>query len=367
VVDPLTAAGGPARRRLLVTLLRLRSVPGLGRARAARWVKAAGGAAGALVRATREVGAPELDVAGAELALDRMLADCARCGVSVVLRDDPEYPSAFGDLADPPVMLFLRGHATPPDATSVAVVGSRRATEYGRRVAQDLGRGLGAAGVPVVSGMALGIDGAAHRGALEAKGRSVAILGRGPDRAYPARHARLMADLLVDGAVWSEYAPGVGPRKHHFPERNRLIAGMVGAVVVVEAAERSGALITARLGLEAGVDVWAVPGRIDTPTAAGVHALLRDGARPVCSVEEVVGAYASPQRGTGPAEPVGVSPVAVAVWTRLSDGAADLDALAGRWVSGFPGPGPVLAALAELEVGGWITRGPDASWVRRAA
>jgi DNA processing protein len=367
VVDALTASGGPARRRRLVTLLRLRSVPGLGRARAARWTRSEGGPAGALARATREVAEPELDTAGAERSLDRILVDCARCGASVVLQGDPEYPASLEHLADPPTILFLRGRATPRTVPSVAVVGSRRATEYGRRVARDLGRALGRAGVSVVSGMALGIDGAAHRGAIEAGASSVAILGRGPDRAYPVSHTRLMADLLVKGAVWSEYAPGVGPRRHHFPERNRLIAGMVRGVVVVEAAERSGALITARLGLESGVDVWAVPGRIDAPTAAGAHALLRDGARPVCSVGEVAEWYGSSVPAEGPVEPVGVSPVAAAVWVCLSDGAADLDTLAARWASDFPGSGPVLAALSELEVGGWVTRGPGTSWVRRAA
>ncbi len=386
MVDALNPDGDPARRRRLVTTLRLASIPGLGRARAARWIRSEGGAVGALTRAVREVGQPELDRAEATAALDRILTECGRHGIRVISRGDPDYPARFRALADPPAILFLRGNPLPPDAPAVAVVGSRRATEYGRRVARDLGRALGEAGVAVVSGLALGIDGSAHRGALEAGGRSVAVLGRGLDRAYPASHGRLMVDLLRDGAVWSEYAPGVGPRRHHFPERNRLIAGMVDGVIVVEAAERSGALITARLGLEAGADVWGVPGRIDTPTAVGVHALLRDGARPVCSVAEVVSAYAPDGRVAGGGAPVAVSSVAAAVWTLLAEGPADLDGLVARWSGrwsgqgraagseggaplrdAFPGSGPVLAALAELEVGGWIARGPGASWVRRAA
>ena len=373
MVDPLTDAGasGSARRRRLANVLRLRSVPGLGRARAARWTASEGGPEGALRRARREVGEPALTPAQAEAELDRLSVACRTRDIRVVAPGDPEYPRRFDHLPDPPSMLFVRGQPAAFDETVVAVVGSRRATSYGRRVARDLGRGLGAAGITVVSGLARGIDAEAHRGALEAGARTVAVLGRGPDRAYPAGHAPLMRELLRDGAVWSEYAPGVGPRQHHFPERNRLIAGAARAVVVVEAAERSGALITARLGLEAGVDVWAVPGRIDERSTVGVHGLLRDGARPVCALQEVVDVYAPGSAGDegrdATRRPAGVSDVAVEVWTHLGDGPADLDTLAARWADPFPGSGPVLAALAELEVEGWVTRTAGALWARRAA
>jgi len=367
-VDSLTSATWSAdRRERLVRTLRLRSVPGLGRARAARWVRSEGGLGGALVRARRQVAEPALDHPGAERAADALLRSCARFDVRVVIPGDAVYPPSFEHLADPPSLLFLRGTPLRDGEQAVAVVGSRDATSYGLGVARDLARALASAGVCVVSGLAHGVDGAAHRGALEAEGRTIAVLGRGPERAYPHAHAGLMRDITRQGALWSEYAPGVGPRRHHFPERNRLIAGLSCATVVVEAAERSGALITARLGLEAGTDVWAVPGPIDSPKSRGAHALIRDGARPVCSIGELVEAYTSAGSTPGERTPGGVSAIAVAVWNRLSGGAVHLDDILADWSGEAPRPGVVLAALAELELGGWVRRQPDASWVRRAA
>jgi len=367
-VDALTSpTWSAARRGRLVRTLRLRSVPGLGRARAARWIRSEGGLEPALARAAREVAPPALDRAAAEREAEALLRSCERDEVRIVLPGDATYPESFAHLADPPGLLFLRGEPLRAGEPAVAVVGSRDATSYGQGVARDLGRALGAAGVCVVSGLARGVDGAAHHGALEAGARTIAVLGRGPDRAYPACHGGLMRKIATSGALWSEYAPGVGPRRHHFPERNRLIAGLSRATVVVEAAARSGALITARLGLEAGADVWAVPGRIDSERSAGSHALIRDGARPVCSIAELVETYAD--GGTPPAAtaPRDVSGIAAAVWERLPDHAVHLDDLMADWRDGRPGAGSVLAALAELELRGWVRRLPDASWARRAA
>lgn len=358
---------GDARATRLADLLRLHSIEGLGRARAARWVRSEGGVRRALARATREVGEPKLDPAAAAAEADRVQSECARCASRVALRGDADYPAALEALVDPPDPLYLRGRGLAPDEPAVAIVGSRRATAYGRRIARELGRALASSGVTVVSGLALGIDGEAHRGALEGGGRTVAVLGSGLDRAYPRSHARLYRDLLADGGAYAEHAPGVTPRPYHFPERNRLIAALVRGVVVVEAAERSGALVTARMGLEAGVDVWGVPGRIDVPSAAGVHALLRDGARPVCSIAEVVAVYAPSAQTRLNVDVADVSPLASTAWLALEPGEADIDALLARWPGPAPATGALLAALAELELEGWVVRGAGASWVRRAA
>jgi DNA processing protein len=189
-------------------------------------------------------------------------------------------------LADPPLGLFVRGEL--PAASMVAIVGSRRATGYGRQVARMLGEEMARAGVAVVSGMAVGVDTAAHEGALSGKGLTVAVWGTGPDQVYPAENRRLAEEIAGQGALVTEYPPGTPPRRHHFPERNRVIAGMARAVVIVEAAARSGALITARLALEEGREVLAVPGSIFSELSLGPNALLRMGARPLLTPRDLL-------------------------------------------------------------------------------
>ena len=201
------------------------------------------------------------------------------------------YPLAgsadHGMPADSPAWLFARGDL--PSELGVAVVGSRRATAYGLRTSQAIGAALAQAGVPVVSGMALGVDGAAHRGCIDAGGLAVAVLGSGVDVPYPARHRVLSQEIVRSGGVLlSEYPPGTRPAPWRFPLRNRIIAGLSRAVVVVEAAARSGALITARIALDMNLDVFAVPGDIDRLTSQGCNQLIRDGAHPVSSVEELI-------------------------------------------------------------------------------
>jgi DNA processing protein len=186
-------------------------------------------------------------------------------GIRRVGRHDDEFPAQLRVLPETPEVLYVRGALVREDALAVAVVGSRRATEYGESVAEELGAQLAARGVTVVSGLARGIDSAAHRGALRAGGRTVAVLGSGADVIYPPENRRLAALIEGSGAVLSQFAPGTPPLPHHFPLRNRVIAGLALAVVVVEAAERSGALITARLAAEFGREVMAVPGRVTSP------------------------------------------------------------------------------------------------------
>lgn len=198
-------------------------------------------------------------------------------------------PERLAAIADPPNRLYLRGTAAALDAPGVAIVGSRRATRAGRDFAHALARDLASGGLVVVSGLAYGIDAAAHRGALAASGRTVAVLGSGLDRVYPRAHEGLARDILAaGGAVVSEYPPDAGPRKHRFPERNRLISGLTLGVVVVEATTRSGSLITARMAAEQGREVMAVPGPVTSPLAGGCHRLLKSGAALIEDADDVL-------------------------------------------------------------------------------
>src|SRR6058998_678326 len=200
---------------------------------------------------------------------------------------DPRYPVLLGAIPAPPA-LFARGALSDDDALALAIVGSRRPTPYGLAVAERLAADLAARGVTVVSGLARGIDSAAHRGALRAGGRTIAVLGSGVDVIYPPENRRLAAQIEGSGSVVSQFAPGTPPLAHHFPLRNRVIAGLSLGVVVVEAAERSGALITARLAAEFGREVMAVPGPVTSPASRGAHALIRDGAALVERGEDVI-------------------------------------------------------------------------------
>jgi len=198
---------------------------------------------------------------------------------------DGQYPELLAATSDPPLGLFVRGHLN--DRPTVAVVGSRKATPYGLQVARLLGEELGNAGVVTVSGMARGADEAAHRGALAVGGQSWAVWGTGPDRIYPTEHGELAEELAAKGALITEYPPGTPPRRHHFPERNRILSGLAQAVVVVEAAARSGALVTARLAMEEGREVLAVPGNIFSELSVGPNTLLRVGARPLLTPRDL--------------------------------------------------------------------------------
>jgi DNA processing protein len=262
-----------------------------------------------------------------------------------IRRRDAGFPALLGAIHDPPPALFLRG-AAPTDLLerpSVAVVGARSCSSYGRAVARVLGRELAAAGLVVVSGMARGIDGEAHRGALEA-GETVAVLGCGIDRDYPAAHRELARRICERGLVVSEYEPGVEPAPWRFPARNRIIAGLCQATVVVEARERSGALITADFALEEGREVLAVPGEITSGLSAGTNALLRLGATPVTCAADVLEAF-----GLEPAEPAAadLGEAAATLLGHLRDGALTADELVRS--SGVD-PAEASTALLELEL-----------------
>jgi DNA processing protein len=227
-------------------------------------------------------------------------ADLERRGLRFVGRRSPSFPPLLAAVHDPPPGLFVRGSAELDllARPAVAIVGARACSGYGASVARMLGRDLAAAGLVVVSGLARGVDGEAHRGALAAGGVTVAVLGCGIDRDYPARHGSLAAEIAASGLLVSEYAPGVEPAPWRFPARNRIIAGLCAATIVVEARERSGALITADFALEEGREVFAVPGEIGSALSAGTNALLKLGASPLTAVGDVLASYGLIAEGT---------------------------------------------------------------------
>ena len=269
-----------------------------------------------------------------------------------IRRDERGYPPLLARIPDPPPSLWLRGDAPPAllADVAVAVVGARACSGYGRSVARLLATEAAAAGAVVVSGMARGVDGEAHRGALAAGGATVAVLGCGIDRDYPAAHAELAGAIVAAGGlVVSEYEAGVEPAPWRFPARNRIIAGLARATVVVEARERSGALITADFALEDGREVLAVPGEITSSLSTGTNALLRIGATPATNAADVLEALGlAPQR---PGRTVPDDPVAAAVLTAVESGAGTPDELSRA--TGV-GAGEVAAALALLELAGAV-------------
>ena len=222
--------------------------------------------------------------------VDGELGKCARLGVALICPDDAAYPTLLTQIPDPPAVLYLRGSFEPRDLNSVAIVGSRKCSYYGREQAERFGALLAGAGFTVVSGGARGIDSAAHRGAMShPSGRTIAVLGSGVDVPYPPENAGLFEEIATKGAVVSEYPLGTPPLAENFPRRNRVVSGLSRGVLVIEADERSGALITARQACDDhGRTVFALPGRVDQSTSAGPHRLIRDGAVLTTCLEDIV-------------------------------------------------------------------------------
>jgi DNA processing protein len=292
----------------------------------------------------------------AEEALAPSLAWLALPGSHLVALGDAHYPRALLDIPDPPTLLFAQGRLELLNTPAIAIVGSRNATPQGKEDARAFARALGDAGLCVVSGLALGIDAAAHRGALESAASSIAVVGTGLDIVYPAANIALARDLAQRGLMLSEFAIGAKPLEHHFPRRNRVISGLVRGVLVVEAAVASGSLITARLAGEQGREVFAIPGSIHSPFSKGCHRLIRQGAKLVESVADVLEeldpgttavrlAAIEPEMG----EDRGEDPVLAA----LGHGSAGLDALCARTGLAVADVG---ARLSALEIEGRVAR-----------
>lgn len=269
-VGPLTMRAlldhfGSASRVLDASSSALRAVPGVGPK-----------LAGAIGRARRDLDPAE------ELAL------CRSGGVGLLVAGQDSYPETLSDIPDPPPLLYARGEFTPGDALAIAVVGSRRCTPYGLRIAERLGQSLARVGLTVVSGLARGIDAAAHRGAMAAGGRTIAVLANGLGSIYPPEHEELAQEIAASGVVLSEMPIRQPPLAALFPQRNRIISGLCLGVVVVEATPRSGSLSTARHAIEQNREVFAVPGPVDSLPSRGCHQLIRDGARLVETVDDIL-------------------------------------------------------------------------------
>jgi DNA processing protein len=289
---------------------------------------------------------------------ERLLATLARHGVRAVPLVSPAYPERLRRLRDAPALLLVRGTAALLCVRAVAIVGSRAATAYGLATANRLAFDLARAGVAVVSGLARGIDAAAHEGALEAGGATLAFQACGPERIYPPAHRRLAERIAAQGAVLTEFPVGTRPLPAYFPLRNRLISALAEAVVVVEGRERSGSLVTARLAGDQSVQVLAVPGPVDSPTSAGPHALIRDGAHLVRDARDVLAELGIEVPET-PARALPTSdPLLRSILATLRREPLPRDALAQRLARS---PAELAAPLLELELAGRVREDRDGS------
>ncbi|MEP6959700.1 MAG: DNA-processing protein DprA [Nitrospirota bacterium] len=288
-------------REVLESWLRLRAIDGVGDVTVLRLV-GEWHSPGAVLQASRDAliqfgCTPQLADAirhgpdsAACRSIERELNEIERGHIEVRSVLDPAYPTRLKMIADPPPLLYITGALSEQDELAVAIVGARRATPAGRIMTEELSHDLAALGMTVVSGLARGVDAAAHRGALAARGRTIAVLGCGIDQTYPPEHERLRRQIEEQGAILSEVPVGAPPHSHHFPRRNRIISGFSLGVIVTEAAINSGSLITARLAAEQGREVFAVPGFVKEDTSRGTNALLKDGAALIERAQDVIDA-----------------------------------------------------------------------------
>jgi DNA processing protein len=290
---------------------------------------------------------------------------CAAAALSTVCRHAAAYPASLRDAPDPPAVLHVAGHPGRfdelLDAPAVAVVGARAATEYGTDVARSIGRGLASAGVTVISGMALGIDSAAHEGALESGGETVAVLGSGADVVYPPRKRDLYRRIVDRGAVVSEFPPRFTPRRWSFPARNRIIAALARLTVAVEATERSGSLITAEMARDLGRDVGAVPGAVTSARAHGANALLHDGAHVIRDAQDAldVACGVGARRAREGPDDADLAPALRALLDGIDEGRDTLAALAAAH-----GVDDAMVGLADLELQGFVRRDAGGRYLR---
>ena len=301
---------------------------------------------------------------------DAELDLCREAGVGVIPRGDPAYPPSLEDIPDPPSLLYARGTIEPRDQLAIALVGSRRCTPYGVRVAERLAGALARVGLTVVSGLARGIDAAAHRGALKAGGRTLAVLANGLSEVYPPEHDDLAREVSASGALISEMPMRQHPLADLFPRRNRIISGLCLGVVVVEATPRSGSLSTARHAMEQNREVFAVPGPVDSLPSQGCHRLIRDGARLVETVDDILdelGPLVREVRPSSEETPVRhpaeltLSDLERSLLGKLDDSPVAIDELIAR--TGLTAS-QVMATLSVLEVRRLVRRLPGQQFVR---
>ena len=364
----------PARQeKELSSWLALVRAPGLGPVLGARLVESFGDPEAALLAGPSgwtAAGVPHALQEGLRApdraGIEADLAWLAGAGRALVTLTDPRYPGLLQEISNPPLALFCHGDASLLSRTQVAIVGARAATPVGRETAEDFAAQLTRAGLLVTSGLAAGIDGAAHRGALGAGGATVAVCGTGLDRVYPARHRELAHEISARGLLVSEFPTGVAPLADHFPRRNRIISGLSQGVLVIEAAAQSGSLITAKLALEQGREVFAVPGSIHAPLSRGAHALIRNGAKLTEGVADILEEIA-PQLGLRFSRAASGARKLPALQQRVLDAlgfdATPFDALVERLAL------PVEAlseTLLTLELSGCVASAPGGAYQRLA-
>ncbi len=306
-----------------------------------------------------------LDVAPEEACAAATLEWLREPGHGLVAWDDPDYPRALLEIPDPPPVFYCMGRRDLLGAPGFAIVGSRNATPQGCADAEAFAAALSSAGFAIVSGLAHGIDAAAHRGGLAHAGSSIAVIGTGPDRVYPARNRDLAHEIAARGLVISEFAVGTAPHKQNFPRRNRLVSGLARGVLVIEATLSSGSLITARLAGEQGREVFAVPGSIHSPFSKGPHKLIRDGAKLVETAQDILDelgfAQQAPATPTAAAAPRAPDASARAVLRALGHDPADIDMLVAR---SRLTAADVTATLTALELDRRVVALPGGRWQR---
>jgi len=324
---------------------------------------------GALRAVVATAVAAQLDAGPDPARLATTLAWLAEPGRSLIAWDDSDYPRALLETADPPPVFYCIGNRALLAQPAFAIVGSRNASAQGEIDAQAFATALSAAGLTIVSGLAQGIDAAAHHGGLAAAGRSIAVVGTGLDRVYPAANRDLALALAANGLLLSEFAPGTPPMKQNFPRRNRVVSGLSLGVLVVEASLSSGSLITARLAAEQGREVFALPGSIHSPLSKGCHRLIRDGAKLVETAQDILdelklpGVAAAPRETSSPRRVAVTDPIAAAVLAALGFAPMSVDALAQR--SGIAAA-ELNAALTLLEIDRHVASLPGGLWQRLA-
>lgn len=299
------------------------------------------------------------------LPLERIIDYLNNIKCSFFTIDDDNYPSMLKNIYDPPPAIFVKGKLPEHDKVNVAIVGSRVATHYGIAAAEVFAKELAELGLVIVSGMARGIDTAAHRGALQVKGQTIAVLGCGPDVVYPRENKRLMFEIIENGAIITEFPPGTQPLPWHFPCRNRIISGLCHGVVVVEADERSGALITADCALEQGREVFALPGNVTSKKSTGTNKLIRQGAQLVTGTAEILEGLGLGQLSISnapkDAHSLGLGKLEMLLWSVLSDQPLSFEQVIEK--TGLL-PQEVAATLTVLEIKGLIKTIPGKLFVR---
>ena len=295
--------------------------------------------------------------------LEATLAWLSEPGHNLLVWGDADYPAPLLEVGDPPPVLYCMGRRELLEQPALAIVGSRNATPQGCADAEAFAAALSAAGLAIVSGLALGIDAAAHRGGLSAAGGSIAVIGTGPDRVYPARNRDLAHELAAKGLVLSEFAVGTPPHKQNFPRRNRVVSGLARGVLVMEATLSSGSLITARLAGDQGREVFAVPGSIHSPFSKGAHRLIREGAKLVETAQDILDELGIASIATATTKAADAKPPATvrAILRALGHDPAEPDTIAVRARLSIPA---VLAALTELEIDGRVASLPGGVWQR---